>query len=102
MLITSAPSRLPASSKLVRVRVEFLEEQIDQGSAAQEIALGLPRAVEQNIALRKVEQMPDLGWIKALDRQKMLFPVRHDPWSQILTKAVNMLDVSGFSRSQPP
>ena len=78
MLITSAPSRLPASSKLVRVRVRVLEEQVDQGPAAQQVALRLARAVEQHIALRQVEQMADLGRIQALDRQQVLLPVRHD------------------------
>ena len=35
MFITSAPSRLPASSNEDWVRVETLEEQIDLGAAAQ-------------------------------------------------------------------
>ena len=82
MLITSAPSRLPASSKLVRVRVEVLEEQVDQRPAAQQVALGLAGTVEQHVALGQVEQMADLGRVQALDRQQVLLPVRHDPRSQ--------------------
>src|SRR5579872_860282 len=67
-----------------------LEEQVDQRAAAQQVALGLAGAVEQNVALGQVEQMADLGGIKALDRQEMLFPVRHDPWSQKAAAAVNV------------
>ena len=55
-----------------------LEEQVDQRPAAQQVALGLARAVEQHIALRQVEQMADLGRMQALDRQQVLLPVRHD------------------------
>ena len=70
-------------------------------AAAQQIALGLPRAVEQNITLSEVQQMPDLGRVEALDRQEVLFPVRHDPWSQKAPEAVNMVGVSLLRRSQP-
>ncbi len=75
--MTSAPSRLPASSKLVRVRVEFLEEQIDQRPSAQQIPLGLAGAIQQDIQLRKVEQMLDLGRVQALDRQEVFLPEGH-------------------------
>ena len=44
MLITSAPSRLPASSKLVRGARAVLEEQVDQRASAQQVALRLALA----------------------------------------------------------
>ncbi len=67
MLITSAPRRFPASSKLVRVRVEFLEEQVDQGPAAEQVALGFSGAVEENVAFGQVEQVLDVGRVEAFD-----------------------------------
>ena len=75
--MTSAPSRLPASSKLVRVRVEFLEEQVDQRPPTQQVALGLAGPVEQHVRLREVEQMLDLGRVQALDRQEVFLPEGH-------------------------
>ena len=76
MLITSAPRRLPASSKLARVRVESSKNRLIRVRPRNEVALRLARAVEQHIALRQVEQMADLGRIQALDRQQV--PVTED------------------------
>ena len=58
MLMTSAPRRLPASSKEVRVRVRVLEEQVDEGAPAQEVALRLAGAVQQRVAVGQFQQTP--------------------------------------------
>ena len=44
MLMTSAPSRLPASSKRGAGARRVLEEQVDQRAPAQQVALVLVRA----------------------------------------------------------
>ena len=77
MLMTSAPSRLPASSKLVRVGI--LEEQVDQRLPAQHVALHLAGSVEQDVALRQIEQVPDFRRVQAFDRQEVFLPVGHAP-----------------------
>ncbi len=43
--------------------------------------------------------MADLGRIKALDRQQVLLPVRHDPRSQKPARAVNLPAVAGGQSS---
>jgi hypothetical protein len=74
MLITSSPSRLPASSNEVRVCVELLEEAVDDRAAAQRAALlfGLP--VQFDIAVGEVEELLDVIGRQALDPEQM--PVR--------------------------
>ena len=54
-----------------------LEEQVDQGAAAQQVALGLAGAVEQHVALGEVEQLADRGRFQPFDRQEMFLPVEH-------------------------
>ncbi len=77
MLITSAPSRLPASLEAGAGAGAVLEEQIDQRAPAQQVALGLAGAVQQHVALGQIEQMPDLGRVQPLDRQEVFLPVGH-------------------------
>ena len=72
MFMTSAPSRLPASSNEDCVRVEDLEEQVDLGAAAQRGALLLDLAVEFDEFLGEVEQAVNLFAGKPFDPQQML------------------------------
>ena len=66
MFITSAPSRLPASSNEDWVRVEDFEEQIDLGAAAQRGALLLDLAVELDEFFGEVEETGQYPRAKAL------------------------------------
>ncbi len=77
--MTSAPSRLPASSKLVRVRVEVLEEKVDQRPPAQQVALGFSRPVQQHVAFGEIQEMLDLGRMQALDDEQVSLGVTHGP-----------------------
>ena len=54
-----------------------LEEQVDQGAPAQQVALGLAGPVEQHVALGEVEQMADRGRFQPFDREEVLLPVGH-------------------------
>ena len=56
MFMTSAPSRLPASSNEDCVRVEGFEEQVDLGAAAQRRFLLLDLAADLDLLLGEVEQ----------------------------------------------
>ena len=67
----------------------ILEEQIDQGASAQQIALGLAGAVKQHIALRQIEHVPDFRWFETLDREQMFLTVGHGPRSQDSGGGVN-------------
>ena len=71
MFITSAPSRLPASSNEAWVRVETLEEQVDLGAAAQRGALFLDLAIELDEFLAEVEQAGNVVAGKPFDPQQM-------------------------------
>ena len=52
-----------------------LKKQVDQGSPAQQVALGLTGAVQQRVALRQVEEVADFGGIHALDGEQMFLGV---------------------------
>ena len=56
-------------------------------------------AVQQDVALRQVEQMADLGRMQPLDRQQVLLPVGHAPRSQKPAKSVNFGLIARVSRS---
>src|ERR1700730_18246411 len=57
MLITSPPSRLPATPNERRGRVEFSKEAVDDRAAAQQAALLLSLPVELDIAVSEVENV---------------------------------------------
>ena len=71
MFITSAPSRLPASSKELWVLVEDFEEEVDQGAAAEIVALLGDLAAHGRGLFGKVEQAHDLVARKAFDAKQM-------------------------------
>ncbi len=107
MVITSAPSRLPASSKLVRVRVEFLEEEVDQGFPAQHVARRLAGAVEQHVALGEIEQVRDLRRLETLDREQVAVGVGHGNPSAVRPDVTVLAvpppgDGPGWGRDQAP
>ena len=72
MLTTSAPSRLPASSKLVWVRVEALEEEVDLGQPLQELQLLVGPSVEVDEAVRAVQEVLDLEGLQPLDAEQVV------------------------------
>jgi len=76
MLITSPPSRLPATSNEVRVRVELSKKAIDDRTAAQQVALLLGLPVELDIAVGEVEELVDVVRRQALDPEQMPVPER--------------------------
>ena len=61
MFMTSAPRRLPASSKEDWVRVEDFEEEVDLGAAAQDRLLLLDLAAHFDRRFGKVEKGDDLA-----------------------------------------
>ena len=71
MLMTSAPSRLPASSKEVRVRVEFSKNRLMTVRPRSSALLLVRLPVLLDIALGEVEQEGDLVRRKPLDSQQM-------------------------------
>jgi len=72
MFMTSAPSRLPASSNEDCVRVEASKNRlIDLGAAAQRRTLLLNLAVQIDEFLCKIEQSDDLIGRKPLHPQQM-------------------------------
>ena len=71
MLMTSAPSRLPASSNEVRVRVEFSKKQVDERAAAQQVALLVGAAVQVDIGVGEIEEGGDLLPGESFDAQQM-------------------------------
>ena len=48
-----------------------LEEEVDEGAAAQQVALGLAGTVEQHVALGEIEQLADLGRRHAGDAEQV-------------------------------
>ena len=52
-----------------------LEEQVDEGAAAQQVALGFAGAVEEDVALGEVEQVGDFGGVEAFDGEQVLVGV---------------------------
>ena len=71
MLMTSAPSRLPASSNEVRVRVEFSKNRLITVRPRSSGELLVRRAVLLDIGLGEVEQERDLVRRQPLDSQQM-------------------------------
>ena len=76
MLITSPPSRLPATSNEVRVRVEFSKKQlmIVRPRSRLRFLLGLP--VELDIAVGQIEDVVDVVRRQTLDPEQMPVPER--------------------------
>jgi hypothetical protein len=70
MFITSAPSRLPASSNGLRAG-GVLEEQVDLRHPGQHVGLLHRAAVQVDIAVGKVEDGGDLQRAELFDPQKM-------------------------------
>lgn len=62
---------MPASSNELWVRVEELEEKVDEGAAAEQRLLLLRRAVERHVIARQIEQALDFGDRKGVDAKKM-------------------------------
>jgi hypothetical protein len=71
MFITSAPSRLPASSNEAWVRVEASKNRLISVRPRSEARFFLDLAVEVDEFLGEVEQARDLVGRKALDPQQM-------------------------------
>lgn len=71
IFITSAPSRLPAISKLDWVRVEFSKEHIDLRQTFQNIAVGAPAAVCFGIGVCQIQECRDFRGVEMFDAQKM-------------------------------
>ena len=76
MFMTSAPSRLPASSNEDWVRVEASKNRLICVRPRSDGALFVDLAVELDKFLGKVEQADDVGGGKPLDAQQM--PVAED------------------------
>jgi hypothetical protein len=57
----------------------ILEEQVDQRATLEQVALGLPAAVEQGIGFGEVEQIRDVRRLEPLDGEQVLGRVRHGP-----------------------
>ena len=70
-----------------------LEEQVDQGASAQQVALGLAGPVEQHVAVGEVEQLADRGRFQPFDRQEMFLPVEHGASLQQHVRGVNRGDI---------
>ena len=71
MFITSAPSRLPASSKEDWVRVEASKNRLMMRAPAQRAALLLDLAVEIDVFVGEVEQPDNLVGRKSFDPQQV-------------------------------
>ena len=71
MFITSAPSRLPASSKELWGPGRGFEEEVDQGAAAEIVALLGDLAAHRRGLFGEVEQAHDLVARKAFDAKQM-------------------------------
>ena len=76
MFMTSAPSRLPASSKEDWVRVEASKNRLIWVRPRKRRALLVDLAVELDIVLGEVEQAGNIGSGKSFDSQQM--PVTED------------------------
>ena len=74
MLTTSAPSRLPASSKLVWVRVELSKNRLIWVRPLQQLQLLVGLPVQPDEAVGPVEQIRDLERLQALDAEQVLAP----------------------------
>ena len=72
MFITSAPSRLPASSKLDWVRVEASKNRLIRVRPRSSSGLFVGGATLDDIGLGQIEQGGDVGGRKALDPQEVL------------------------------
>jgi hypothetical protein len=83
MFITSAPSRLPAISKLACVRVEASKNMLiwvspSSGAPCALAAFGI------GIAVGEIEDGPDFLRVQGFDPQKMRLPEGHGPLSSPL------------------
>ena len=75
MLMTSAPSRLPASSKEVRVRVEFSKNRLMTVRPRSRSRFLSRAAVEGDIGFGEIEEGGDLLPRESFDAQKMAVAV---------------------------
>ena len=71
MLMTSAPSRLPASSKEVRVRVEFSKNRLIRVRPRSNACFSPRLAALLDINLGKIEEIGDFAGGKPFDPQQM-------------------------------
>jgi hypothetical protein len=84
MFITSAPSRLPAISKLACVRVEASKNMLIWVSPSSGLGRFPGAAFGIGVAVGEVEDGPDFVRVQGLDPQKMRLPEGHGPLSSPL------------------